>query len=518
MKKTLILWVDDEIDLLKPHVIFLENKGYLVETSTNGHDALGMISEKFYDLVLLDENMPGLSGLETLNQLKKISPSLPVIMITKSEEEEIMEEAIASKIANYLIKPVNPNQILLAIKKITDQERLVSKKVTSDYQAEFGKTGMDINMARTYNDWVEIYKKQTYWALEVEQLEDTGLKEIFHLQQTEANSEFSKFIKANYLQWLQSSSEERPVMSHVLFKDRIKPLLEKDRKIVFILIDNLRYDQWKIILPEILPYFNLAKEELCCSILPTATQFARNAIFSGMLPKEIEKLYPQFWVNEEDEGGKNLHEMELLQLQLKRLGMNVPFFFEKVTTQKNGKKLTENVSDIINHSLGVIIYNFVDLLSHTRTEMEMVKELTEDEAAYRSLTLSWFRHSYILELFRQLAEKNVTIILTADHGSIRVQNPIKVIGDKQTTTNLRYKQGRNLDYNPREVFEIKDPDKAFLPKSNVSSTYIFATRNDFFAYPNNYNHYVKYYRNTIQHGGVSMEEMLVPLAILTPKT
>jgi CheY-like chemotaxis protein len=517
VKKISLLWVDDEIDLLKPHVIFLESKGYLVDTATNGLDALNFVREKFFDLVLLDQNMPGLSGLETLNQLKKNDPSLPVIMITKSEEEDIMEEAIASKISNYLIKPLNPNQILLAIKKVTDEERLVSKKLTSDYQLEFGKIGLEINQANQYPHWVEIFKKLTYWDIEVEKLNDEGLKEVFQMQKTEANSEFAKFIKSHYLDWINASGQEKPLMSHFLFKERIKPLLTSGRKVVFILIDNLRYDQWKIILPDLLPYFNLEKEEVCCSILPTTTQFSRNAIFSGMMPKEIEKNYPHLWVSEEDEGGKNLHEDELLKLQLQRMGMSMPFFFEKVTTQKSGKKLTENISQLINHQLSVLIYNFVDMLSHARTEIELVKELAEDEAAYRSITLSWFRHSYILDLFRQLAEKNVTVVITADHGSIRVQNPIKVIGDRQITTNLRYKQGKNMDYNPKEVFEIKDPDKAFLPRANVSSTYIFATRDDFFAYPNNYNHYVKYYRNTLQHGGISMEEMLVPLAILVPK-
>ncbi len=517
MKKISLLWVDDEIDLLRPHIIFLEGKGYQVKTSTNGHDALQLIKEDYYDLVLLDQNMPGLSGLETLSQIKKISFSLPVIMITKSEEEEIMEEAIASKIANYLIKPLNPNQILLAIKKITDQERLVSKKITSDYQSEFGKIGIEINQAKTFEAWTEIYRKITFWDLEVEQIDDEGLKEVFQLQKTEANSEFSKFVKANYLNWLNIRGDEKPLMSHVLIKDRIRPLLAAGKKVVFILIDNLRFDQWKMILPEILPYYNLEREELYCSILPTATQFARNAVFSGMLPGEIEKLYPHLWIGEEEEGGKNLHEDELLQIHLKRLGTKMPYYFEKITTIKSGKKLTDSISSLINQQLTVLIYNFVDLLSHARTEMEVVKELSDDEAAYRTLTLAWFRHSYLRDLLRQLADRNLTVVITADHGSVRVQNPVKVIGDRNITTNLRYKQGKNMDYNPKEVFEIKDPDKAFLPKSNVSSTYIFATRDDFFAYPNNYNHFVNYYRNTLQHGGVSLEEMLVPLAFLVPK-
>ena len=517
MSKVSILWVDDEIDLLKPHIIFLENKGYQVDVSTNGHDALEMLRNKFYDLMLLDENMPGLSGLETLAHVKKQSPVLPVIMITKSNEEEIMDEAIASKITNYLIKPVNPNQILIAIKKVIDQQRLVSKKVTTDYQVDFGRISMDINQARSFSDWTEIYKKLTYWSLEVDQLEEGGMKEVFHLQMNEANSEFSKFIRNHYLSWLGDSPDEKPLMSHLLLKNRIKPLLESGRKTVMIVIDNLRYDQWRIILPEILPYFHLEKEELYCSILPTATQFARNAIFSGMMPSEIEKLYPNLWVNEEDETGKNLHEEELLKHHLQRMGLKLPFYFEKVLNQRAGKKLTENSSSLLNHQFSVLVYNFVDMLSHARTDVEMVKELTDDESAYRSLTLSWFRHSYILDLLRQLAAKNISVVLTADHGSVRVQNALKVIGDKHTTTNLRYKQGKNLDYNPREVFEVKDPDKAFLPKSNVSSTYIFATKNDFFAYPNNYNHYVKYYRDTLQHGGVSMEEMLVPLVFLVSK-
>ncbi len=517
VKKFTLLWVDDEIELLKPHIIFLESKGYIVETSTNGIDALHLIKTRFYDLVLLDQNMSGLSGIETLNRLKKHFPALAIIMVTKSEEEEIMEEAIASKISDFLIKPLNPNQILLAIKKITEQDHLISKKLASDYQSEFGKIRIEIDHAKQFSQWTEIYKKLTYWDLEIENLEDEGLKEVLQFQKTEANNEFAKFIKANYLDWLNIPKTEKPLMSHILFKDKVKPLLVSGRQVVFIMIDNLRFDQWQIIMPELLPYFNIELEELYCSILPTCTQFARNAVFSGMMPKEIEKLYPHLWVNEEEEGGKNMHEQELLKFQLQRLGISQPFFFEKISTQKSGRKLAENISPLLNTQLSVIIYNFVDLLSHARTEIEFVKELAVDEAAYRSLTRSWFKHSYILDLVRQLSKRKVTVVITADHGSIKVLNPIKVKGDKHTTTNLRYKQGKNLDYNPKEVFEIKEPDRAYLPKPNVSSTYIFATHDSFFAYPTNYNYYVKYYTNTLQHGGISMEEMIVPLIFLAPK-
>ncbi|UCG28688.1 MAG: PglZ domain-containing protein [Bacteroidales bacterium] len=516
MKQLKILWTDDEIDVLKSHILFLEEKGFIVETANNGNDAIELVKEQEFDLIFLDENMPGLSGLETLKEIKIIAPNIPVIMITKSEEENIMEEAIGSNIDDYLIKPVNPNQILLSIKKNIDQKRLITEKTTSGYQADFARIGMEINSAGNFRDWINIYKKLIYWELELEKSEDSSMAEVYRMQEIQANSEFGKFISSNYLSWFDPDNEEKPLLSPDIFTGRILPLVHRGENVFMILVDNLRFDQWKVIYRTIGDYFRIDREEIYCSILPTATQYSRNAIFAGLMPLEIEQMYPGLWVYDEEETGKNLQERELLENQFKRTGIDVPFFYEKINNLADGKKLVENIPNFSNRPLMIAVYNFVDMLSHARTEMEVLRELANDESAYRSLTLSWFRHSSLLELIKILARQDLTLIITTDHGSIRVRNPVKVVGDRRTSANLRYKLGRNLDYDPKAVFEMKNPNEAYLPKSNISSRYIFATNGDFFAYPQNYNHYVKYYRNTFQHGGISLQEMLIPFVILRP--
>jgi DNA-binding NarL/FixJ family response regulator len=518
MKNIKLLWIDDEIDMLKPQILFLESKEFVVSTANNGIDAIELVKENEYDIILLDENMPGLSGLQTLSEIKNIAPSPHVIMITKSEEESIMDEAIGSKIADYLIKPVNPNQILLAIKKIIDQKRLVSEKTTSDYQVAFGKIGLEIGDSLTHEDWANVYKKLVYWELELETSSDSDMDEVLKMQKQDANNAFFKFVKKNYLDWLDPQLDEKPLLSPSIIKEKVMPHLDNDRKAVFVLIDNLRFDQWQLLKPILQDDFKLEKEELYTSILPTATQFSRNAIFAGLMPSEIEKLHPELWKDSEDEGSLNAFEEVLLQKQLARLGFTKKFFFEKILNLKAGKKLVDNISRINDYQFGVIIYNFVDMLSHARTELKVIKELASDESAYRSLTRSWFLHSPLYEVLKYLAEKDYHVIITTDHGSIRVQEPLKVIGDKNTNTNLRFKAARNLNFDAKSVFEIRDPQKAYLPKSNISTSYVFAGNENFFAYPNNYNYYVNYYKDTFQHGGVSMEEMMIPLISLAPKS
>jgi DNA-binding response OmpR family regulator len=511
MENAKILWVDDEIELLKPHIIFLEQKGYDVDTSNNGDDALELIMKGLYDIIFLDENMPGLTGIETLEKIKEIFPNLPVVMITKSEEESIMEDAIGSNISDYLIKPVKPNQILLSLKKNLENKKLVSEKTTFSYQQEFRQISMEISANPDYSGWVDIYKKLTRWELELEKSSDESMAEVLQMQKDEANQVFSRFVESNYIDWIHGKTKDRPVMSPMLFKDKVFPLFDSNETLFVLLIDNLRYDQWKAIQPLIEEFYRVDKEELYYSILPTTTQYARNAIFSGLMPLEIQRKYPRYWVSEEEEGSKNQFEGELLGEYLRRYGKDIRYNYNKILNLTAGKKLVDNLPNLLKNQLVVVVYNFVDMLSHARTEMEIIRELADDEKAYRSLMVSWFNNSPLFDVVKFLSEKKVNIIITTDHGSVRTQNPVKVVGDRNTTTNLRYKSGKSLNYNTREVFEIKNPAEAFLPQTNVSTSYIFCGRNDFFAYPNNYNYYVNFYKNTFQHGGISLEEMLVPV-------
>lgn len=515
MRKDRILWIDDEIEMLRPYLLFLDEKGYEVVTATNGNDAVEICQEENFDIIFLDENMPGLSGLETLALIKEIDPDVPMVMITKNEEENIMNMAIGNKIADYLTKPVNPSQILMTLKKNIHRKEIVNEHATATYRSEFGQIGMKINDSFTYDDWVEVYKKLVFWELELSETE-SGMDELLRMQKMDANTTFSKFIKNNYERWFERP-EERPLMSFEIFKNKVFPLLDNGEKVFFVVVDNFRLDQWKMIRELLSDYYQFDEEDLYCSILPTATQYARNAIFSGLMPLQIQQMFPQFWVEEEEEEGKNLMESELLQTQIQRYRKKYTFSYHKINDSVSCQHLIDQLPHLENNNLNVCVLNFIDMLSHARTESKMVRELANDEKAYRSLTLSWFRHSATFDLFRAIAERGYKVVFTTDHGTIRVNNPIKVIGDKNTNVNLRYKVGKNLSYNKKEVFEITQPAKIGLPSPNVSSAYIFACKDDFFAYPNNYNYYVSYYKNTFQHGGVSLEEMLVPLIVMNPK-
>ena len=517
MNKPRILWTDDEIDLLRAHIIFLEGKGYDVETANNGLDAVEKVKENYYDIIFLDENMPGMTGLETLTQIKTISPNVPVVMITKSEEENIMDEAVGSKIADYLIKPVNPKQILLSLKKNIDQQRLVTRQTTSAYQMQFGQIGMQINDKLNYKEWIDIYKKLVHWEIELAQSDDSAMDEILAMQKEDANKAFYKYIKENYLEWFDKEIGERPLLSPEVFKQRIFPILNEGKKVFVLVIDNLRFDQWRTINSVFNNYFRIVSEELYYSILPTATMYARNAMFAGLMPSEIEKMYPQFWDDDDNEGHKNRFEEELLRKQMERFRRKEKLYFDKVSGIRMERRISDSLNNILENDLSVMVFNFVDMISHARTEMDMIKELASDEKAYRSLTLSWFNNSSLLELLKGLSENDIRIVVTTDHGSIRVNNPIKVIGDRETNPNLRYTLGRNLNFKSKQILHVRDPRKAFLPSRNVSTSYIFAHSDDFLAYPNNFNYYANYYKDTFQHGGISMEEMIVPLVTLVPK-
>lgn len=508
---TRIAWVDDEIDSLKPQIMFLTNKGYEVKPFTNGYDLLEYLKEETPEVILLDESMPGMTGLETLVKVKDVNKHIPVIMVTKNEEEYIMEEAIGSQIADYLIKPVNPNQVLLSIKKSLDSSRLISEKTTSDYQKEFSKLFMEINDNPNVAEWKELYKKLVFWELEIAK-GNSEMSEVINSQKAEANTEFFKFVSKHYIDWIQKGGENAPIFSHNLIAEKVVPSMKEGKPTFMILIDNLRYDQWMMIEPMLNKFYKKQEEEMFFSILPATTQYSRNAIFAGLLPVDIERQYPTEWKNDDEEGGKNLYEEKFLGDQLKRLGKgDIKWNYLKITNNENGKLFEDNVLNYMTNDLTVVVYNFVDMLSHARTEIEMFKELASDEQSYRSLTVSWFEHSPLFGALKKLASKGIQLIITTDHGTTRVKTPAKVVGDRATTANLRYKHGRNLQYKEKDVFSVTKPQDAGLPQPNINSKYIFAREDVFLCYPNNYNYYANYYKNSFQHGGISLEEMIIPI-------
>ncbi|MFN3839656.1 MAG: PglZ domain-containing protein [Cyclobacteriaceae bacterium] len=517
MQRYSILWADDEIDLLKPHILFLEQRGYDITPVNNGSDAVELCSEKHFDVVFLDEHMPGLSGLEALSQIKNNKPNLPVVMITKNEEEQIMEEAIGSKIADYLIKPLNPSQILLSVKKILDNKRLVIEKTNLNYQQEFRKISMAFMDDMNHEAWADIYKKLVHWELQLDQDDNRDMAEVLESQKTEANSGFSKFVIRNYERWLNDPNVDKPLLSHQLMKRKVFPEVGKGKPVFVILIDNLRFDQWKVIEPIVAEYFTVTAESTYYSILPTTTAYARNAIFSGMLPSEMAKSHPEIWVGEDEEEGKNNFEDEFLEKQLRKNNLNVRYSYHKIKNLGEGKDLADSVSNLFQNDLNIIVYNFVDMLSHARTDMAMIRELAPDESAYRSITRSWFLHSPLLDILKKIAEKPARIIITTDHGTIRVKRPFRIVGDRSVNSNLRYKQGKNLGFEGDKIMHATKPERLFLPKMNVSTSYVFAIEDQFFAYPNNYNYYVNFYKDTFQHGGLSMEEMIIPIIFLNSK-
>ena len=510
-----LLWVDDEIELLRAHIIFLEKKGYEVDTVSNGIDAIEECRQHTFDLILLDEMMPGLTGLETLQRIKDITPSTPVVMVTKSEEEDLMNQAIGSKIADYLIKPVNPSQILLALKKNIHKKEIVAEVAQTSYQQSFQNISMQIQDCRTTDDWKDIYRRLVHWELELSQA-DTSMADMLAMQKEDANNAFAKFIRKNYLGWVAPGVTERPLMSPDIFKRKVFPLVNGGEKVFLIVIDNFRYDQWRTIAEDIGELFDI-DDDMYMSILPTATQYARNAIFSGLMPEQIERMFPELWVDEDDDEGKNINEEPLVRTQIERFRRHDTFSYHKINDSAAAEHIGEHIGELMRNDINVIVVNFIDMLSHARTESKMVRELAGNESAYRSITLSWLRHSPMGTLLRPLAQHDCRVIITTDHGSIRATKPVKIIGDRNTNTNLRYKLGRNLNCQSKDVFVVKNPHEAQLPAPNLSTSYMFATGNSFFAYPNNYNYYVSYYKDTFQHGGISMEEMLIPIVTLKPR-
>ncbi|MCL5267888.1 MAG: PglZ domain-containing protein [Bacteroidetes bacterium] len=520
-EKRKILWVDDEIELLKPHVIFLEDKGFQVDTATNGQDAIELVKQNFhyenYDLILLDEMMAGMGGLSTLEVIKGIAPEIPVVMITKNEAESLMEEAIGQKISDYLTKPVNPSQILLTAKKIMDGHRIAGERVSKDYVSDFREISSRLESNLDYPDWIDIHQKLTYWELQVDEHPETGLKEPLTDQRRAANAAFGKYIDGVYREWV-GKKTDRPKLSHEVFETYVMPRMTSQKPVVLIVIDCMRLDQW-LIMEEFLRDYYAVSKDFYYSILPTATPYSRNAIFSGMLPLEMEKRFPEIWDkgNSDDDSSRNRFEKELLTDLLQRKRLRIDPKYIKIIDPDFGKNVVSNVPSFARSPLTAIVVNFVDILAHSRSDSDILKEIAPDESAYRSLTRSWFQHSYLLDLFAALAQTDATVIVTTDHGSVRSLRGSKVLGDREASTNLRYKFGRNLKCDNRQAIFVKNPEEFMLPRRGVTINYIIAKEDFYFVYPTDYHKYLEQYHDSFQHGGISLEEMILPVVYLEPR-
>ncbi len=514
-----ILWADDEIDLLRPHILFLESKGYVVTSVANGSDAVEKVKDERFDLVLLDEQMPGMGGLETLEEIKQYSPEIPVVMVTKSDEEHLMEEALGGQISDYLTKPVNPSQILLTIKRLLERTRLRTEKVSQNYLQSFNQITMSLMNPLSHAEWVDVYQRLVRFDIELEG--DEGARQILLDQYREANRVFGRYIEEHYEGWIEDvydePDEERPVLSHEVIPRHVLPELKNEKPVIFFVIDCMRYDQWLEFESLLYNQFTLEKS-FYYSILPTATPYSRNAIFSGMLPRDIAQRYPRIWAGgEDDEHSRNRNEEEFLCDLLKNKHLDTRLRYDKLIGTQHGRDFAQNISDYGQYDLSAIVINFVDILAHSRSDSEVLKEIAPDERAYRALTRTWFEHSWLYQAFNDLAKMDVTVVVTTDHGAIRSLHAAKVIGDRETSTALRYKYGRNLKCDEKQAIFVKDPETYGLPRNSATTNFIIAKEDYYFVYPTNYHHYQNMYRDTMQHGGASLEEMILPRITMRPR-
>ncbi len=513
-----ILWVDDEIDLLRSHILLLTDKGYQVDTATNGEDAIELVRRQAFDLVFLDEMMAGMGGLRTLSGIKDLRPELPVVMITKNEDEGLMEDAIGVKISDYLTKPVNPSQVLMAVKKFLEKKRITSAQVSRDYIREFNDISTTLQGSPGFVEWIDVYNRLTEWGIEMDLHPDLGLTQTLGDQIRECNVQFSKYVEKNYRHWLEQ--EKRPPLSIDVVDRYLVPRLQEGKPVVFFVIDCLRLDQW-MEMETLLREFYDIRRDYHFSLLPTATPYSRNSIFSGAFPDEIEVRFPEVWAEwEDDDNSRNRYEHRFIDALLERRKVNLKpeSKYLKILDAEFGRGVENNIASYAKNPLTSIVVNFVDMLAHGRSDSQLLKEIAPDESAYRSLTKSWFVHSTLFGMLKTLSrQKDVTVVLTTDHGSIRSMRAVKVIGDREASTNLRYKYGRNLKADEKTAIFIKNPKDFRLPSRSVTVNYLIAKEDFYFVYPTDYHRYVNQYRDSFQHGGVSMEEMILPVATLTPK-
>lgn len=514
-----ILWADDEIDFLRPHILFLESKGYEVESVSNGADAVQKVREKSFDVILLDEQMPGMGGLEAVTKIKEIAPDVPVVMVTKSEEEYLMEEALGGQISDYLTKPVNPSQVLLTCKRLLDQTRIRSERVSQDYLQSFSEITRRLMEPLSHEEWIEIYQLLTRYDLDLEG--DEGVRQILEDQFAEANRVFSKYVGEEYAGWIgavdSGSDHDRPLLSHEVVPSFVFPHLAEKRPVIFFVIDCMRYDQWLVFESLLSPMFTTEKT-FHYSILPTATPYSRNSIFSGLLPRDLAERYPRIWSDgQDDEHSRNRNEEQFLTDLLERNRLSPRMKYHKLISTRDGREFLGNVNDLLQNDLSAVVVNFVDILAHSRSDSAVLREIAPDERAYRALTRTWFEHSWLFQAFQKLAEADCKIVVTTDHGAIRSLRATKVMGDRQTSTALRYKFGRNLKCDSRHAILVRDPREFGLPRDHINTNYIIAKEDYYFVYPTNYHKYLNKYKDTMQHGGISLEEMVLPVITMTPK-
>ncbi|MCS6790057.1 MAG: PglZ domain-containing protein [Bacteroidia bacterium] len=515
-----ILWVDDEIEHLEPQILHLTAKGFEVLSARHPSEAMDILTRQPIDLLIVDEHMPGMDGIEVTRRVKKLQPHLPVIMVTKDEEESLLESAVGIDIADFLIKPVSPQQLFSACRRILSKAILQQQQAHLDYQRDFRRIATILAFDPTLEEWYAIYKELVYWDIALEKSEASEIREILDGQRTEANLRFCRFFVQNYLEWVHTA--QRPTLSPDVLPRFFLPHIGSRPKeaVVLILIDGMRYDQWKVLESLIAPYYYVAEEHLFFSILPTATQYARNSLFSGLFPLEIAQRYPRYWADDDEEGGKNLFEEEFFGDLLSRHKLPPKVAYEKVLRPEESRSLLQRLPQILQqNSVVVLIFNFLDLLAHTRVQMNILKELAANDIGLRATTRAWLETSAVLQVLRLLPQYVSQVFITTDHGFVQVKRPVRVMGDRETTTNLRYKQGRNLSFDKEEksVFHIRKPEEGKLPRATASSTYLFAMEDRFLVYPTNYNDYVRLYKDSYQHGGVSLEEIIVPFVRLEVK-
>ncbi len=513
-----ILWVDDEIDMLKPHIIFLEQRGYDLATATSGEAAIEVIKEGRYDIVLLDEMMVGMDGLETLAEMKELDPSVPVVMVTKSEEEDLMNDALGKRIDDFLIKPVKPSQVLSAIKRILDGQKIRRDQLAQTYARENSQLRAQIMGTMDWREWIEFYTKFVHWDLELDRVRDPGLRQIHRDLQMSANAEFSRYVEGEYEGWV-NDTPDRPLLSPDIFREYVAPLLTAKKKVYFVVLDCLRLDHWMSLMPSLEPFFNI-ENHYYYSILPTATPYSRNALFSGLYPVEFGEKFPDIWnPHSRDQYSKNRYERQLMDGQLRRMGIRVnpSHKYVKIYEKDEADNVRRKMGSFHDLQFVSLVYNFVDILSHGRSESEILQEIAPDEPAFRSLVRSWFLHSALYHIIQEMARQKATVVLTTDHGAVLGRRAALVRGNKATTTNIRYKFGSNLGYNPKETFLIDDPGRFRLPTDGLSKQYAIAKEDYYFVYPTEFHKYERQYRGTFQHGGISTEEMILPCAVMTPR-